>query len=692
MPVLLKMKEKMMMTENSLNPLSNNWDTPYGTPPFHLFRTVDFKPAAENAIHDATREIDAIASNQQPPDFSNVIAALDNAGRKLSLITAALFNLNSAESSRELQTVAQEISPLLARFSNDITLNEKLFARVKSVYDNRENSALNREETMLLQKHYRSFIFGGAGLDAVKKTRFRQISEELAHLQLKFEENVLEETNAFELHILDLVDLSGLPEGLREMAATEAKDKNKEGWIFTLHAPSYIPFMKYADNRELREKMFRAYGSRSFHGNEHDNQILAARIANLRLELSGLLGFKNYAELALVDRMAASAEKALAFLSELHAASVDAAKRDVGRVTAFARNYGFNGKLERWDWAYYSEKLQKELFNIDDEILKPYFVLENAEKGIFSLATELYGITFRPAPEIPVYHNEVKCFEVFDECGNFLSVLYIDYFPRPGKNGGAWMTSYREQHMENGSDIRPLISIVANFTRPTSTRPSLLTFNEVTTFLHEFGHSLHGMLTRCTYESISGTSVARDFVELPSQFMENFAYEKDWLRKWARHYITGEIIPDNFIDKVKESSTYNEGYACNRQLGFGFLDMAWHTINCEFVGNISDFERSILSKTELLPPVDETIISTAFTHIFGGGYAAGYYGYKWAEVLDADAFEFFRENGIFSRECAASFRKYILEKGGSEEPSVLYRNFRGKEPSLEPFLVRSGLK
>jgi peptidyl-dipeptidase Dcp len=685
------MKERKM-TDSIINPLLGEWNTPYGTPPFQLFSIHDFKPAIEEAIEHASSEIEAIASDTAEPDFNNVVAALDRAGGRLGDITSILFNLNSAESSKEMQATAQEVSPLLARFSNDITLNEKLFARIKSVYDKRESSGLSREETQLLEKHYRNFILGGADLEEAKKTRFREISEELSHLQIKFEENVLDETNAYELHITDINDLAGLPEGIREMAAAEAESRKKSGWIFTLHAPSYIPFMKYADNSHLREEIFRAYGSRSFRGNEFDNQKLAVRIVNLRLELSRLLGFNNYAELALVDRMASSSEKALSFLNELHEASFSAAERDFRRVNEFASKSGKNIVLQKWDWAYYSEKLQKAEFDIDDEVLRPYFILENAERGILDLAKELYGISFRQLNSIPVYNQEVKCWEVFDENGVFLAILYIDYFPRPGKNGGAWMTAFREQKVENGVDTRPFISIVANFTRPSASRPALLTFNEVTTFLHEFGHSLHGMLSRCTYESLSGTSVARDFIELPSQFMENFAYEKKWLEKWARHYISGEVIPDELIEKIKASSTFNEGYACNRQLGFGFLDMAWHTIESEFEGDLSGFERKALSKTELFPTVEGLNTSVSFTHIFGGGYAAGYYGYKWAEVLDADAFEYFRENGIFCKECAASFRKNILEKGGSEKPSVLYKAFRGNVPSMEPFLVRSGLK
>jgi peptidyl-dipeptidase Dcp len=674
------------------NPLLLEWKTPFQTPPFQLIKIEHFKPAVEENIKSASKEIDSIAENPEPPDFENTIAALDLVGDRLGDLTAILFNLNSAETNKDLQAVAQEISPLLTRFSNDITLNEKLFARVKSVFDSKDSAGYDTAQMMLLEKNYRNFLLGGAGLNEDKKLRFREISEELSRLSVRFEENVLDDTNSFELHITDKNDLAGLPEGLIEMAATEAKERKKEGWIFTLHFPSYVPFMKYSSVRELREKMFKAYSSRSFHSDSHDNQALAFSIANLRLEIANILGFKNFAELTLGDRMADTTSKVESFLAELHSASSPAAHRDFEAIAGFATENGYKGVLERWDWAYFSEKLQKAKYDIDDEVLKPYFVLENAERAVFELATSLYGIKFTPNYDIPVYHKEVKTWEVHDHDGSFLAILYIDYFPRPGKSGGAWMTSYREQRSESGKDIRPFISIVANFTRPTETRPSLLSFNEVTTFLHEFGHSLHGMLTKCKYESLSGTSVARDFVELPSQYMENYAYEKDWLSTWALHYKTGEMIPDVMIEKIKASSTFNEGYACNRQLGFGFLDMAWHTITTPVNCDITEFESSAMAKTELFPPAEGSNMSVSFTHIFGGGYAAGYYGYKWAEVLDADAFNHLKEKGIFDRETAASFRKNILEKGGTDKPMNLYVKFRGKEPSIDAFLERSGLK
>ncbi|MGA1976809.1 MAG: M3 family metallopeptidase [Bacteroidales bacterium] len=680
------------MTIMPENQMLQEWLTPFGTPPFSLFRISYYKPAIEEAIGNALKEIDVITGCTEKPCFENVIGALDCAGRKLNEISQVLFNLNSAETNGEMQALVQEVTPLLARFSNDITLNEKLFLKIKSVYDSRSSSGFTTEQEMLVEKNYRNFILGGAGLDGEKKLRFREISEELSLMQVRFEENVLKDTNAFELNITDRKELSGLPESVIEMASIEARDRKKEGWVFTLHAPSYIPFMKYSDRRELREKMFRAYNSRSFHGDSTDNRDIATRIANLRLELARILGFNNFAEMALTDRMADSTGKVKSFLDGLYIASKPASIRDFNHVKDFASARGLNGELERWDWAYYSEKLQKTKFNIDDEVLKPYFVLENAQCGIFDLASALYGIKFVSVLNIEVYNPEVKTWQVNDKNNDFLGILYIDYFPRPGKNGGAWMTSFRDQRVENGVDVRPFISIVANFTRPTMTLPSLLSFNEVTTFLHEFGHSLHGLLSKCTYESLSGTSVARDFVELPSQFMQNFAYEKEWMKSWARHYKTNETIPDDLLDKIKASSTFNEGYACNRQLSLGFLDMAWHTIPSPFNAPIEDFESETLAGTELFPHVEGSNISVSFTHIFGGGYAAGYYGYKWAEVLDADAFKLFREKGIFDRSTAESFRKHILEKGGTDKPVNLYKAFRGNEPTIDAFLERSGLK
>jgi peptidyl-dipeptidase Dcp len=673
------------------NPLLITWNTPFEVPPFNLISTVHFRPAIEIAVDSATKEINAISENPEEPSFSNTIEPLDRAGERLGSITSILYNLNSADTNKSLQKVSRVVTPLLTRFYNDITLNEKLFERIRKIFEKLNMSDLNTEQKILVEKKLRSFILGGAGLKKKEKKRFRKISEELATLSLKFEENVLAETNSFTLHLTERDDLAGLPESLIEAAGQEAVTRGKEGWIFTLHSPSYGPFMQYSEKRELREKMFRAYSARAFKGNASDNRNNVLKIANLRLELAGILGFSTYAEMTLGDRMADTTGKVENFLDELYVASKPAAMRDFNNIRLFAESSGHNGTLERWDWAYFSEKLKKNLYEIDDEILKPYFSLDKVENAVFSLATSLYGIRFLQNNTIPVYNPEVKTFEVYDQDGTFLSLLYTDYHPRPGKNSGAWMTSYRDQRHNSDYEVRPLISIVANFTRSSETRPSLLSFNELTTFLHEFGHSLHGMLSKCTYESLSGTNVARDFVELPSQFMENFAYRKEWLDTWATHWQTSEKIPDEIVSKIKESSTFNEGYACYRQLTFSLLDMAWHTITTPLTSTIIDFENSVMSKTELFPKVEGVNMSASFSHIFAGGYAAGYYGYKWAEVLDADAFSYLVETGVFNSEKANSFRKNILEKGGSEKPHDLYLKFRGKEPSIDALLKRSGL-
>lgn len=675
-----------------LNPLLQKWETPYGTPPFQIINTDHFKPAIEEAIKSASYEIDSITENPETPSFENSVAALDLCAEKLGQISAVLFNLNSAETSKELQSATQEISPLLARFSNYITLNEKLFSRIKAVFDAKDTLGLRKEQLMLVEKKYRGFILGGAGLKEKDKSRFREISEELSKLTLMFEENVLNETNSFELQITDHHDLAGLPEDIVVMASMEAGKRKKEGWVFTLNYPSYIPFMLYSENRELREKMFKAYGSRAFHNDEKDNRSLVSKIVNLRLETAKLLGFRNYAEMVLGDRMAENPEKVESFLEDLYSASHNAAIHDFEKVKGFASDLGHTDKIERWDWAYYSEKLKKARYDIDDETLKPYFSLEIVRDAIFGLASSLYGLQFSKNDKIPVYHHEVTAYEVFDRNNSTTGILYLDLHPREGKNGGAWMAAFREQRMEREIRVIPLISIVSNFSRPTLTNPSLLTFTELITFLHEFGHALHGLLSQCTYESLSGTNVARDFVELPSQFMENWAFEQEWLDTWAVHFRTGEKIPSEIIKRIREASTFNEGYACNRQIGFSFLDMAWHTITVPFEGDIKDFERRSMLKTELFPISDSINMSCSFTHLFGGGYAAGYYGYKWAEVLDADAFHYFREQGIFNPEVADSFRKNILEKGESDKPMNLYVKFRGREPSMDAFLERSGLK
>lgn len=674
------------------NPLLSKFDTPYQTPPFDKIKHEHYKPALDSAISMARHEIDAIVNNPAEPTFENTIEALDRSGKLLADVSNILFNLNEAETDSILQQIVIEASPILTDFSNDINLNPDLFKRVKAVWEKRDSLKLTAEQQMLLDKTYKGFVRNGANLNEAEKEKYRAISRELSELTVKFNQNVLAETNSYKLHITNEADLAGLPQSLIDAAAYTAKQKGLDGWVITLDYPMYGPFMKYADNRELRKQLYMAYGSRCFKGNEYDNQKIALRIANLRLELANLLGYPNYATFVLENRMAETPERVNEFLNQLVEASLPAARDEVKEVEEFARQQGFKGKLERWDWSYYSEKLKNAKYSYNEEELKPYFQLEKVIDGVFLLANKLYGLTFSPNANIPVYHPDVKAYEVYDGSGRFMAVLYLDFFPREGKSGGAWMTSFRSQYRDNGKDVRPLVSIVTNFTKPTDKQPSLLTFYEFSTFLHEFGHALHGMLSDCNYTSLSGTSVYRDFVELPSQIMENFAVEKEYLDLFAVHYQTGEKIPQELVQKIIDSRNFQAGYFSLRQLGFGVLDMAWHTITKPVTEDVDSFEKKVLNPLEVLPPVKGTNMSVTFGHIFEGGYAAGYYGYKWAEVLDADAFEVFKEKGIFNREVAQSFRENILSKGGSEHPMTLYKRFRGQEPTIDALLKRSGLK
>lgn len=675
------------------NPLLKPFKTPHQTAPFDQLTEDHFLPAFEQALKDGRADIQNIINNPEAPTFENTIEKMEKSAGLLDRISSIFFNLNSAETNDKIQSIAREVSPMLSDFSNDIWLNDKLFERVKRVYENqKESSSLNNEQQKLLENTFRAFARRGALLNGKDKERYREISSELSKLSLQFGENVLAETNDFQLHIINEKDLSGIPDDAIEAAANRAQKANKEGWIFTLHIPSYLPFMKYADNRGLREKMFRAYTSRGNKGNERDNNEIIKKTVALRMERAKLLGHKNHADYVLTERMAKSPDKVNDFLNELLEASLPFAQQDVKEVEEFAKKEGFEGQLQRWDFAYYSEKLKTASFNVSDEMTKPYFQLEKVKQGIFELTNQLYGMTYKENKNIPVYHEEVQAYEVFDHNGSFLSVLYMDFFPRDGKQGGAWMTSYREQYKENGKDVRPHISVVTNFTRPTSTKPSLLTYNEVTTFLHEFGHALHGMLSDVTYESMAGTSVYRDFVELPSQIMENWARQEEWLQNVAKHYETGEAIPVELVDKIIAAGNFQSGYATVRQLSFGMNDMAWHTIEEPVITEVAQFEKEAMEPTELFPDVNGSCMSTAFGHIFDGGYAAGYYGYKWAEVLDADAFDLFLQNGIFDKATAQKFRENILSKGGTKDPMELYISFRGHEPSIEPLLERSGLK
>jgi peptidyl-dipeptidase Dcp len=667
------------------------FNTPHQTAPFNEIKNEHYIPAFQENIKQGEAEIEAIVNNQATPTFENTVVALDKSGKLLNRTAGIFFNLMSSETNDELQKIAQEVSPMLTKFQNDISLNPVLFRKVKTVYNQKENLGLNAEQQTLLENTYSNFIRQGANLSDEQKNRFREISTELSKLSLTFNENVLKETNSYQNHITDKGKLTGMPEGALEAASSRAKSENKEGWIFDLNMPSYLPFMKYADNRELRKEMFLAYGSKSFKGNEFDNQENVKKIAALRLEMVQLLGYDNYANYALERRMATTSSGVYKLLDDLYEASFNKAIREKAEVQDYAKRNGFEGEIMPWDWTYYSEKLKVEKFDLNDEMLKPYFELSKVVDGVFGLATDLFGITFNPNNNIPVYNEEVIAYEVFGADGKFLSVLYTDFHPRSGKQGGAWMNDFKGQWKENGVDSRPHITIVMNFTRPTESKPALLTFDEVETLMHEFGHALHGMLANSTYSSLSGTNVYRDFVELPSQIMENWAVEKEFLDRFAVHYQTGDKIPAGLVQKIVDAQNYLAGYLSIRQLGFGYLDMTWHTQEKPFNGSIKEFEENAWAKTRIFPVIDEVCMSTQFGHLFAGGYAAGYYSYKWAEVLDADAFSVFKEKGLFNKEVAKSFRENILEKGGTEHPMVLYKRFRGQEPTVDALLERSGL-
>lgn len=648
-------------------------------------------PAFKEAIEHARKEIDDIVNNPDEPTFGNTIEAMSFSGYMLDRVSSIFLNLHSAETNDEIQQIAQEVSPLLSEFGNDIRLNKQLFEKVEAVYDKKDTLTLTPEQETLLDKKYKSFSRNGANLPEEKKTRLREIDKELSKLSLEFGENVLKETNAYQLHITDEKDLSGLPEGAVEAARELAQSQDKEGWIFTLDHPSYIPFMTYADNRELRKKLALAFGAKGFNNNEYDNRDIVIKIAKLRHERANLLGYKTHADFVLEERMAESPDKVKSFLHDLLAKAKPAAEREFAQLTQFAKELDVIEKLEKWDGAYYSEKLKQKLFNLDDEKLKPYFKLENVLNGAFTIAGKLFGLKFEEVQNIDKYHKDVTTYEVKDENGQLVSIFYADFFPRKGKRNGAWMTSFKDQFIKNGINERPHVSIVCNFTKPTETKPSLLTFNEVTTLFHEFGHALHGMLANTTYPGLSGTSVYWDFVELPSQVMENWCYEPEALALFAHHYQTGEVIPMEYINKIKESASFLEGMATMRQLSFGLLDMGWHGADPSGIADVKAFEIEQFASTQLYPDVPENAMSTAFSHIFQGGYASGYYSYKWAEVLDADAFEYFQEKGIFDKETATKFKENILSKGGTEHPMLLYKRFRGQEPKPDALLRRAGL-
>jgi len=664
---------------------------PFNTAPFSQIENEHFLPAIKQLIVDTKDEINTITENIEHPSFTNTIEKLERTGEQLNRVTGIFFNLNSAETNDDIQKIAQEVSPLLSEFKNDLLLNEALFKRVKSVYDRKKSLTLTTEENMLLETQYKGFARNGANLSEEKKKTLRTIDQDLSKLSLTFGEHVLAETNKYELHITDEEKLSGLPEGAKEEAADTAKEKGKDGWMFTLAYPSYIPFMTYADDRELRKELSLAFGSKAFHNDELDNQEIVLQIASLRYKRAQLLGYDSHAHFVLEERMAETPEKVTSFLDELLQKAKPAAQKEFAELQAFAKELDGIDQLQKWDSAYYAEKLKQKRFNLDDEKLKPYFELKNVINGVFTVAKKLYGLSFEEVTDIDKYHPEVKTYRVTDADNTLVAIFYADFHPRAGKRNGAWMTIYKQQEIKGGTNERPHISIVCNFTKPTASKPSLLTFNEVTTLFHEFGHALHGMLANTTYASLSGANVYWDFVELPSQILENWCYEKETLALFATHYKTGEVIPMEFVKKIKESATFHEGMKTLRQLSFGMLDMAWHGGNPSDIKDVKAHEKEAFGETTLYPDVASNCMSTSFSHIFQGGYSAGYYSYKWAEVLDADAFAYFKEEGIFNKTVADKFKNFVLSQGGTEDPMELYIKFRGKKPNPDALLKRAGL-
>ncbi len=678
------------MTLSAGNPFFSKYRTPHETAPFEKIKLEHYMPAFEKGIADGQQEINAIVMQRSTPSFENTIVALENSGKLLDRVSNVFYNLLSSESNDEMMELSQKLQPMLSAYSNDIMLNDMLFQKVKYVYDNQDQYGLNAEQKMLLKKTFESFESNGANLSPEDKETYKKISQELGQLSLQFGQNALKATNAYELW-LTKNDLDGLPQSVIDAAALAAQEKGKDGYLITLQATSFAPFLKYSSRRDLREEVYRAYNTICTSG-EFDNTEIVKRIAELRIEMAQLLGSENYAEYTLKKRMAQNEENVYELLNQLVDSYKSAAIQEVKEIQGFAIGMeGKNFELMPWDFSYYSDKLKDAKYSLNDEMLKPYFPLESVKEGVFGLATKLFGITFEKSKKIQTYHDEVEAFEVKDKDGKFLAVLYTDFHPRAGKRAGAWMSSFKGQWIDGKNNSRPHVTIVMNFTRPTADKPALLNYTEVETFLHEFGHALHGMLANTTYGSMSGTSVYRDFVELPSQFMENYMGEKEFLDTFAAHYETGEKIPAELVEKIKESANYNVGYACLRQVNFGLLDMAYHTIKEPIEGDLIEFERNAVGKAQVLPFVDGAMFAPSFSHIFAGGYAAGYYGYKWAEVLDADAFGLFQEKGLFDKDAAESFRVNILEKGGTEEPMELYKKFRGHEPTIDALMKRDGI-
>ncbi len=675
------------------NPFFADYNTPFDVPPFDKISEKHFMPAFSEGMQEQKKEIDTIVNTNEPPTFENTIEALEYSGSLLTKVSNVFNNLTSANTNDELQAISKEVAPLLAKHNDDILLNADLFKRVKAVFDGRDKLNLTTEQNKLLEETYKDFVRGGAGLNAEEQAKLREINEELSVLSVKFGENILKEDNAFKLVIDDEADLAGLPESVIAAAAEAAKEHGLDGsWVFTLHKPSLIPFIQYSEKRELRERIFKAYINRGDNNNELDNKAIVSRITALRVKKAQLLGYHNHAEFVLEENMAKTPDKVYDLLNRLWKPALALAKKEAKELQGMIDKEGGNFKLEAWDWWYYAEKLRKEKYDLDEEALRPYFKLENVREGAFTVANKLYGITFEELTDLPTYHEDVKTFEVKEGDGSHIGILYVDYFPRSSKRGGAWMSSYRKQSRMGGKEVHPVIVNVCNFSKPTGGKPALLSFEEVETLFHEFGHALHGLLSNCTYISLSGTSVPRDFVELQSQIMENWASEPEILKIFAKHYETGEVIPQSLIDKIKESRKFNQGFATVEYLAASFLDMDWHTLTDTAQRDIIQFETSSLSKINLIPQIVVRYRSPYFQHIFSGGYSSGYYSYIWAEVLDADAFEAFKEKSLFDPETALSFRKNILEKGGTEDPMTLYKRFRGAEPKIDALMKRRGLK
>ncbi len=673
------------------NPLVQEWNTPYQTPPFSKIELKHYEPAIAYAIEQNRADIDAIVNNPEAPTFENTIVAMERAGELLGRITGVFFVLNNCDTNDEMQQIANNITPKLTELGNDVSLNPELFKRVKAVYDQRAELQLDQEDMQLLEETYKGFVRSGALLEGEKQELYRQYTSELAQLTLKFGQNALAATNAFTLNITDEAKVAELPEFVKEGLAAEAKARGEQGWTVTLQAPSYSPFMTYSSQRDLKEQLYRAYNTRGI-GGDSDNLENIRQIAELRLKIAQLLGYECYADYVLEDRMAENKTTVNGFINELCEATLDYARKDVKVVTEYAQSLGFEGELMPWDWGYYNEKYKEAKYSINDEQIKPYFQLENAKEAVFMLAGKLYGLTFTQVDNIETYHPEATVYEVKDSNDKVMAILYLDFFPRESKRAGAWMTEFRGVKTVDGVEQRPLVQLVMNFTKPTENTPSLLTFDEFTTFLHEFGHGLHGILAQGKYESINGTSVKRDFVELPSQIMENWATEKEYLDLWAKHYQTGEAMPAELIQKLVDAKNYLAAYFNVRQLSFGMLDMAWHSLTEPYAGDVLAFEQTAVAPAQVMPVVEGTAMGPAFTHIFSGGYATGYYGYKWAEVLAADAYSYFKEKGIFSEEVSTKFRKEVLEQGGHKHPMELYQNFRGHKPQTKALIDQMNLE